>query len=203
MVTKDEFLESLDGLSCSLCLEQYDDTHVPVQLPGCGHIFGDYCIANAVEAATQNNNRCPLCRNELFEQEDFDDDGDRLYDADEESEGAEDMEEAHAQEGDEEDEETDDQDDKSEEMGDDASISSDDGDDLSFYGVEYGDSPPPSDYVPSNEEVDSDHEQDDQPWAKPRPEEAKLRPEDGGLPKGAKAHRAEYAGWEVKRDDEA
>jgi len=78
MVSKDDFLASLDPQKCSLCLEPYDSTHVPVDLE-CGHVFGDYCIANAVESETQNNNRCPLCRRVLFEQEDFDENGYPLY----------------------------------------------------------------------------------------------------------------------------
>jgi hypothetical protein len=75
MPTKNDFLASLDPLKFFLCLEPYDKTHVPVELE-CGHIFGDYCIAYAAESETQNNNRCPLCRRKLFEQEDFDSDGD-------------------------------------------------------------------------------------------------------------------------------
>jgi len=76
-VTKDEFLKSLDPLQCSLCLEPYDAQHVPVEI-ACGHVFGDYCIANVAESETQNNNRCPLCRCKLFEQEDFDSDGELI-----------------------------------------------------------------------------------------------------------------------------
>jgi hypothetical protein len=60
---------------------------------GCGHIFGDYCIASAVEAKIQNDNRCPLCRAELFEQEDFDEGGDQLYVSDGESEDVHDEDE--------------------------------------------------------------------------------------------------------------
>jgi hypothetical protein len=52
----------------------------------CGHVFGDHCIANFVETATQNNNKCPLCREILFQQEDFNEHGYRIRgNADEES----------------------------------------------------------------------------------------------------------------------
>ncbi|KAF2252890.1 hypothetical protein BU26DRAFT_211120 [Trematosphaeria pertusa] len=79
--TKDEFIENLEPLTCSLCLEKYGNDHVPVELPDCGHVFGDHCIIQWFETESENNNKCPLCRNELFEQEDFDmeddeDDGD-------------------------------------------------------------------------------------------------------------------------------
>jgi hypothetical protein len=77
MLTKDQFMSSLDALTCSLCLEPYDATHIPVQLP-CNHIFGDHCIANVIESESPNNNRCPLCREVLFEQEDFDEHGDLI-----------------------------------------------------------------------------------------------------------------------------
>jgi hypothetical protein len=89
MPTKNDFLASLDPLKCSLCLDLYDKTHVPVELE-CGHIFGDYCIANAAESETQNNNRCPLCRRKLFEQEDFDSYGELIHARDQnEEEGGE------------------------------------------------------------------------------------------------------------------
>jgi hypothetical protein len=64
-------------------------------------MFGDYCIANAVEAKIQNDNRCPLCRAELFEQEDFDEGGDQLYVSDGESEDVDDEDEDEEREKDE------------------------------------------------------------------------------------------------------
>ncbi|KAH7086913.1 hypothetical protein FB567DRAFT_549348 [Paraphoma chrysanthemicola] len=82
MVTKDQFMDSLDALTCSLCLEPYTSDHVPIQLP-CNHIFGDYCIANVAESESPNNNRCPLCRTVLFEQEDFNENGDPISDEEE------------------------------------------------------------------------------------------------------------------------
>lgn len=62
--------------------------HVPVQLP-CGHIFGDHCIIKQVEAEMPNNNRCPLCRQELFHQETtpvYDSDEPEFDDTDDENE---------------------------------------------------------------------------------------------------------------------
>jgi ABC-type transporter Mla maintaining outer membrane lipid asymmetry ATPase subunit MlaF len=44
MFSKDESLGSRDGQGCSLYLEQYDATHVPAQLSGCGHKFGDHTV---------------------------------------------------------------------------------------------------------------------------------------------------------------
>ncbi|KAH7076723.1 hypothetical protein BKA63DRAFT_510608 [Paraphoma chrysanthemicola] len=82
MVTKNQFMDSLDALTCSLCLEPYTSDHVPIQLP-CNHIFGDYCIANVAESESSNNNRCPLCRKVLFEQEDFNENGDPISDEEE------------------------------------------------------------------------------------------------------------------------
>ncbi|KAI4921374.1 hypothetical protein J4E85_008719 [Alternaria conjuncta] len=69
MLTKDQFVQGLEPLRCGICLDDYSTEHVPVQLP-CGHIFGDHCIVKQVEAEMPNNNRCPLCRQELFHQED-------------------------------------------------------------------------------------------------------------------------------------
>jgi hypothetical protein len=99
MVTKDLFISALEPLMCSLCLEPYSTTHMPIQLPDCGHIFGDYCLVNAIETDIKNNNRCPLCRKELFEQEDFDEDGEYIYDDDdEETDEVEDLDDALGEE---------------------------------------------------------------------------------------------------------
>lgn len=72
--------------SCSTPLLWHTDKpfsrHVPVELK-CGHIFGSHCIVEQTEFRTANNNRCPLCRQELFEHEDFASSRDSLYDSDE------------------------------------------------------------------------------------------------------------------------
>jgi hypothetical protein len=67
MMTKDLFIGALEPLTCSLYLEPYSTKHTPIQLPDCGHIFGDHCFVNAIEMDIQKNNRCPLCRKTLFE----------------------------------------------------------------------------------------------------------------------------------------
>jgi hypothetical protein len=118
------------------------------------YIWRPHCIANAVEAKSQNNNSCPLCRAELFGQEDFDEDGGRLYDS---GEGSENFEEAKEDE-----EQGEDEYDKSEEVIDAVSISSDE-DEISNCRYDFGHEPTPSEYNPSNEEVDLiDHEEDNQ-----------------------------------------
>ncbi|KAH6878843.1 hypothetical protein BKA58DRAFT_436533 [Alternaria rosae] len=88
MLTKDHFVQRLERLKCSICLDDYSTEHVPVQLL-CGHIFGDHCIIKQVEAEMPNNNRCPLCRQELFQQETtpvYDSDEPEFDDADDENE---------------------------------------------------------------------------------------------------------------------
>jgi hypothetical protein len=55
---------------------------VPVELPECGHVFRDHCIANVVESEFRNNNTCPLCQREMFLQKDFDEDGERINEDD-------------------------------------------------------------------------------------------------------------------------
>lgn len=85
MVTKDDFLDTLkphEGTleeACPLCQEPYDRQHVPVVFE-CGHTFGEYCIANATEGPHPSNHVCPLCRRKLFEQEDFDEENEPLFD---------------------------------------------------------------------------------------------------------------------------
>jgi hypothetical protein len=62
-----------------------------VELP-CGPVFGYVCIVKQTEVKVQNHNRCPLCRQELFEQ-DFDEYGSTRFDvSDSEEEGADDKE---------------------------------------------------------------------------------------------------------------
>ncbi|CAI9627049.1 unnamed protein product [Alternaria burnsii] len=82
MVTKNKFIEKLQPTKCSICLEDYNSDHVPVELP-CSHIFGGHCIVEQTESRMPNNNRCPLCRHELFEQEDFHSFDNTFYSSDE------------------------------------------------------------------------------------------------------------------------
>ncbi|KAF1833048.1 hypothetical protein BDW02DRAFT_401551 [Decorospora gaudefroyi] len=89
MVTKDEFIEQLEPLTCSICLDEFDTEHVPIQLP-CGHIFGHHCFVMQAESGQQNSNRCPLCREELFEQEPDDESDEPTIDGDESDEVIED-----------------------------------------------------------------------------------------------------------------
>jgi hypothetical protein len=82
MPTKDEFVRSLQPLTCSICLEPYDTEHFPTEMPGCRHVFGAPCIKTLINTQPPNNNRCPLCRGELFQvgyevsddEEEYDDD---------------------------------------------------------------------------------------------------------------------------------
>lgn len=78
MVTKSEFLDSLDRLECTICYEPYDSSHAPIKL-ACGHVFGDHCIVTFAETKTPNNHTCPMCRHELFVQEDFDEMGSPVH----------------------------------------------------------------------------------------------------------------------------
>lgn len=48
---------------CSICLTEYDETHSPILLTPCGHIFGQRCILIWFE---EDANTCPLDRKELF-----------------------------------------------------------------------------------------------------------------------------------------
>jgi hypothetical protein len=114
-------------------------------------VFGDHCIANAVETSTQNNNRCPLCRAKLFEQEDYDENGDWIYDSDEVPDDVEEQE----VEGDEEEESTESEAKESDQVEGGGLISFDDADKTSA-----------SKYFPSDENVDIDHKQDEQWQAK-------------------------------------
>ncbi|RYN84784.1 hypothetical protein AA0119_g8166 [Alternaria tenuissima] len=82
VVTKNKFIEKLQPIKCSICLEDYNSDHVPVELP-CSHIFGGHCIVEQTESRMPNNNRCPLCRHELFEQEDFHSFDNAFYSSDE------------------------------------------------------------------------------------------------------------------------
>lgn len=86
MVSKDDFLAALNPSTCGICLEEYDGAHIPVEMPKCGHHFGDHCIANLVESAHPSNNKCPLCRQVLFEQEDYNGYGYPLHEVVEEEE---------------------------------------------------------------------------------------------------------------------
>ncbi|KAI4648119.1 hypothetical protein J4E93_004530 [Alternaria ventricosa] len=91
MLTKDQFVKGLEPLRCGICLDDYSTEHVPVQLL-CGHIFGDHCIVEQVEAEMPNSNRCPLCRQELFHQENtpvYVSDESVFDEADDEAEGEE------------------------------------------------------------------------------------------------------------------
>ncbi|KAF2132951.1 hypothetical protein P153DRAFT_414887 [Dothidotthia symphoricarpi CBS 119687] len=110
---KDEFIENIEPLTCSLCLEEYDDTHVPIQLADCGHIFGDHCIVEWFETKIRNNNRCPMCREKLFQQEDFDRYGNPIPHENEDDE--EDDEGENVDDTGDEDEDEDDDDDEEEE----------------------------------------------------------------------------------------
>ena len=42
---------------------------MPVQIPECGHTFGDHCIVGWLESNNANANKCPLCRITLFKSE--------------------------------------------------------------------------------------------------------------------------------------
>jgi hypothetical protein len=48
---------------CPICQEDYDESHAPVLLQQCGHIFGKLCILEWFE---EGANTCPLDRKELF-----------------------------------------------------------------------------------------------------------------------------------------
>ncbi|KAF2035749.1 hypothetical protein EK21DRAFT_84160 [Setomelanomma holmii] len=106
--TKDEFMKTMDALTCNVCQELFGDNHVPVQLPY-NHIFGDHCIVYWFKSENPKNNRCPLCNRELFEQENYDEDGDRI-----EWEDPEEAEDDNADEEDEEDEEEEEEEDVAE-----------------------------------------------------------------------------------------
>ncbi|KAF2801227.1 hypothetical protein K505DRAFT_355081 [Melanomma pulvis-pyrius CBS 109.77] len=75
----DEYINDLEpllpSLDCSLCLGPYMASHMPVKLRFCGHVFGDHCIVEWFESTNKNSNTCPLCREELFEQENIESDG--------------------------------------------------------------------------------------------------------------------------------
>lgn len=69
MVSKQQFLDSVKPLTCNICREEFHSTHDLVEMPVCGHIFGDICIALMIESAIRdkNNSKCPMCRTQLFE----------------------------------------------------------------------------------------------------------------------------------------
>jgi hypothetical protein len=184
MVSKNEFLDSLKPLTCSICLDPYDTDHVAVELPGCSHIFGAECITNLVESNAPSNDRCPLCRKELYKPEDIND----------VSESSEFGESSTDEEGEWEDHQNDYADLTT--MHQDHSpgrFAEDEDDEMASFIVmsprrdrwnaethEMEDSD--SDYEPSEYSDDSDHEQDDQ-WR------AKLRPEEGGQQRSAAGRR--------------
>lgn len=62
----DFFANNLDDIdTCSICMEAFDEKHIPARIRGqgqCRHIFGKDCLKEWLE----ENTNCPICREELF-----------------------------------------------------------------------------------------------------------------------------------------
>jgi len=56
-----ENLISTSSAICSICLDDYSDTHVNIVQLDCGHIYHKKCIREWLD----NNDTCPECRSEV------------------------------------------------------------------------------------------------------------------------------------------
>jgi hypothetical protein len=61
------FLNTLDELECIICDEPFNETHPPVIIRSCHHLFGSRCLRTWVLSSNRNHNRCPICRGVLFD----------------------------------------------------------------------------------------------------------------------------------------
>jgi hypothetical protein len=52
-------------MECAICEEVFDSDHVPVQVDGCRHVFGQECLAMWVNSNNEGRNKCPNCRKQL------------------------------------------------------------------------------------------------------------------------------------------
>ena len=46
---------------CSICLMEFEEDHMCIILPGCGHCFNDECI----EEWLNTKSTCPYCRHNI------------------------------------------------------------------------------------------------------------------------------------------
>ncbi|CAO2653360.1 Nn.00g027710.m01.CDS01 [Neocucurbitaria sp. VM-36] len=61
------FLSTLLEHDCTICDEPFSATHAPVILPTCKHVFGSKCLRMWVLSGNRGHNRCPVCRDVLFD----------------------------------------------------------------------------------------------------------------------------------------
>jgi len=61
------FLNTLDELECVICEEAFSETHPPVIIRTCHHVFGSRCLRTWVLSSNRGHNRCPMCRGVLFD----------------------------------------------------------------------------------------------------------------------------------------
>ncbi|KAF2997888.1 hypothetical protein E8E13_004004 [Curvularia kusanoi] len=70
-ISQQDFLTSLEEITCPICLQSFDDTHYPVSIDGCRHIFGVDCLKIWAQSDSDNYNTCPTCRAVLFGQSSY------------------------------------------------------------------------------------------------------------------------------------
>lgn len=61
------FLDALEPIECIICHEEYGESHQPVTLPECKHVFGLPCLRTWIRSPNRGHNRCPSCRAVLFD----------------------------------------------------------------------------------------------------------------------------------------
>lgn len=56
-----------DEASCGICYEAYSVDRAPAILPRCHHVICLPCLVETLLSATENHDRCPMCRQRLRE----------------------------------------------------------------------------------------------------------------------------------------
>jgi hypothetical protein len=69
-ISRQEFLASLEELTCPICQESFEGksegTHYPVEIEGCRHVYGADCLETWVTTNCSSHDTCPTCRAVLF-----------------------------------------------------------------------------------------------------------------------------------------
>jgi hypothetical protein len=58
--------DGIEEAQCNICLEAFDNNHVPIQIKECGHHFGKGCLEKWLKTKASRVGTCPTCRGVLF-----------------------------------------------------------------------------------------------------------------------------------------
>lgn len=58
--------DGIEEAQCNICLEAFDNNHVPIQIKECGHHFGKGCLEKWLKTEASRVGTCPTCRGVLF-----------------------------------------------------------------------------------------------------------------------------------------